>query len=91
MHVLQNGAVAMYMKKYQELLLFFLGWPIPQWVLKRYAESWVAHMVCCGWYLCASLQTSVPSLGRGSEIRGDLRMVGKMSEEHGGTSKKMLL
>eukprot|EP00438_Fugacium_kawagutii_P034890 Skav224136 [mRNA] locus=scaffold462:113234:117668:- [translate_table: standard] len=22
--------------------------------------SWVAHMVCCGWYLCASLQTSVP-------------------------------
>lgn len=22
--------------------------------------SWVAHMVCCGWYLCAALQTSVP-------------------------------
>jgi len=22
--------------------------------------SWVAHMVCCGWYLTAALQTSVP-------------------------------
>ena len=27
------------------------------------SKSWVAHMVCCGWYLCASLQTSVPHLG----------------------------
>ena len=32
--------------------------------LRVAAESWVAHMVCCGWYLCASLQTAVPSLGR---------------------------
>ena len=24
--------------------------------------SWVAHMVCCGWYLTAALQTSVPQL-----------------------------
>ena len=23
-------------------------------------QSWVAHMVCCGWYLTAALQTSVP-------------------------------
>lgn len=43
-------------------------------VLRVAAESWVAHMVCCGWYLCASLQTAVPSLGRGEddEIWGDL-------------------
>ena len=40
--------------------------PSPDSVAQRVAaESWVAHMVCCGWYLCASLQTAVPSLGRG--------------------------